>query len=71
MVGHENVVQLLLRKGADAFHQDVDGNTALHKAIENNHQNIIKLLLDSSCDANRLEGICNNNGLKPNDLSSP
>lgn len=68
-LGHEQVVKLLLRRGADEFHQDNDGNTALHKAVQNNHQNVIKLLLDSSCNLNRLEGICNNKGQKAYDLS--
>ncbi|XP_031635304.1 ankyrin repeat domain-containing protein 39 [Contarinia nasturtii] len=68
LMGHEQIVQLLLEKGADVFHQDIDGNTALHKAYEKNHKNIINLLLDSSCDSTRLEGICNKKGLKAKDL---
>lgn len=69
LMGHEKVVQLLLRKGADIFHQDNDGNTALHKAVQNKQQHIVKLILDSSCDAIRLESICNKKGLKAKDLS--
>lgn len=64
LIGHDKVVQLLLRKGADVFHQDNDGNTALHKATENKHHHVMKLLLDSSNERNRLESICNKKGIK-------
>lgn len=67
--GHEKVVELLLRKGANVFHQDNDGNTSLHKAVQNKHEHIVKLILDSSCDAAaRLENICNKKGLKAKEL---
>lgn len=69
VAGHERVVHLLLRKGANTFHQDFDGNTALHKAAQNNHQSVMKLLLDSSSDSDRLQSICNNKGLRALDLS--
>lgn len=61
------MVQLLLRKGADIFHQDNGGNTALHKAVQNKQQHIVEIILDSSCDAVRLENICNKKELKAKD----
>lgn len=68
-IGHDKIVHLLLRKGADVFHQDNDGNTALHKAAENKHHHVMKLLLDSSNERNRLESICNKKGLKAIELA--
>lgn len=67
-IGHEMIVQLLLQKGADMFQQDHDGNTALHKAAQNKHHHVIKLLLDWSSEQNRFENICNKKGLKAGDL---
>lgn len=60
-------MQLLLENGADIFHQDNDGNTALHKAAQNRHSNVIKLLLDSSSESQRLESTCNKKGLTAKD----
>ncbi|XP_069104926.1 LOW QUALITY PROTEIN: ankyrin repeat domain-containing protein 39-like [Argopecten irradians] len=42
--GHEGIVSLLLSKGADSLIQDVDGKTALHKAVEERHTGVMKLL---------------------------
>lgn len=60
-------MQLLLQNGADIFHQDNDGNTALHKAAQNSHNDIIKLLL-SSTESLRLERICNKKDLTAKDI---
>lgn len=68
-LGHDAIVKLLLQKGADIFHRDNDGNTALHKAAQNNHRHVIQLILDSTAEKNRLENICNNKGQKAKDLS--
>lgn len=67
-LGHQKIVQLLLQNGADIFHQDNDGNTALHKAAQNRHTDIIKLLLNSSSESQRLESICNKKGLTAKDI---
>lgn len=61
-------MELLLRTGADIFHQDSDGNTALHKAAQNRHHDIIKLLLDSTSESTRLESIRNKKGLTAKDI---
>lgn len=68
MMGHDKIVQLLLRNGADIFHQDNDGNTALHKAAQNHHQNVIKILLNWSSESPRLENICNKKGVTAIDI---
>lgn len=68
-LGHDNIVQQLLRSGADIFHQDNDGNTALHKAAQNQHHHVMELLLDSTTEKHRLEGICNKKGLTANDIT--
>lgn len=69
MIGHEKIVELLLRHGADVYHQDYDGNTAYHRAAENKHHHIMQLLLDLSNERNRLENICNKKGLKAADIA--
>lgn len=43
--GHENVVKLLLSKGASVKDQDTHGNTALYYALRNRHNSCIDLLL--------------------------
>lgn len=66
--GHENVVKLLIQFGANIYHQDIDGNTAYHKAAQNKHSNIMSILLKSSNDSNCLESIPNNKDQTANDL---
>ena len=51
--GHEEMVSLLIAKGADVNAQDEYGDTPLHKAVgprEARHSNVIEVLLDH--DAN-------------------
>lgn len=67
-IGDAAIVQLLHQKGANLFLQDNDGNTALHKAAQNKHHHIIKLLLSLTNETTRLENIQNNKGLKANDI---
>lgn len=43
-LGKEQVVELLLKSGADPKLQDVDGRTALHRAVEASHIGIVKHL---------------------------
>jgi len=45
MMGHEKIVQLLIKYKADTRVCDNDGNTALHRAIQLGHTNIAQLLL--------------------------
>ena len=48
--GNFQMVQILLKHGADINVQDEDGQTALHYACSNEHQSVIKVLLDSFVD---------------------
>ena len=50
--GHVNVVEVLLKAGADVNHQDSYGNTALMWAAGNGHANVIHLLLRAGADGN-------------------
>ncbi|KAJ9584675.1 hypothetical protein L9F63_020978, partial [Diploptera punctata] len=45
--GREAVVSLLLSHGANPVLRDADGKTALHRAVEHNHTNIVKILIKS------------------------
>ena len=42
--GHADIVELLLDKGADPGLRDIDGESALKFAMDNNHQEVIALL---------------------------
>lgn len=59
---------MLINKGANIYHQDIDGNTAYHKAAQNNHKNVVSILLKSCSDPKRLENIQNNKGETAKDL---
>ena len=55
--GDEQVVRLLIEKGADVNACDADGNYALHHALENGHEQVARLLIEkgadvTACDAN-------------------
>jgi ankyrin repeat protein len=47
MIGHAEMVDFLLSKGARINAQDVDGATPLHLAISNSHLAVVKLLVQS------------------------
>ncbi|XP_069104696.1 ankyrin repeat domain-containing protein 39-like [Argopecten irradians] len=65
--GHEGIVSLLLSKGADSLIQDVDGKTALHKAVEERHTDVMKLIVTHcpSCTT-----VLDSKGKKPADYLS-
>ena len=44
--GHQGIVELLLKQGADINSQDSDGDTALMKAACKCHQGVVQLLLE-------------------------
>ncbi|ESO96158.1 hypothetical protein LOTGIDRAFT_188299 [Lottia gigantea] len=45
-MGHEGIVKLFLSYKADALLKDADDNTAVHKAIQQGHQNVVKILIE-------------------------
>ena len=57
--GHQEIVQLLLDKGADVNAKKTDGVTALMVASRDGHQEVVKLLLDKGADVNakRTDGV--------------
>ena len=50
--GREDVLPMLLKKGADADTQDKDGDTPLHGAALNGNSDILRLLLENGADPN-------------------
>jgi ankyrin repeat protein len=48
--GNEDVVQLLLERGADINAEDHRGWTALHAAAVNGHVDVVRLLLERGAD---------------------
>jgi len=63
--GHADVVELLLKHGADADATSSNGSTPLHYAAYNGHANIVKLLLENCADPSAK----NNIGKKPADVA--
>ena len=49
-LGHKDVVQLLLDKGADPNKTNYDGWTPLHGAASRGHTNVVQLLLERGAD---------------------
>eukprot|EP01137_Pigoraptor_chileana_P018413 Opistho-2@77847 len=64
--GHESVVALLLRCGADVGVRDAEGQTPLHFASACDHESVLRLLLDAGADP----GARDNDGLLPADVAS-
>ena len=50
--GHQEIVRLLIDKGADLNIAIMNGSTALHMAPREGHQEIVRLLLDKGADVN-------------------
>ncbi|KAI9769489.1 MAG: hypothetical protein M1840_003966 [Geoglossum simile] len=50
--GHEAIVRLLLKSGADANAKGGSSSTALHGAVRNKHEGIVQLLLEKGADVN-------------------
>ncbi|WP_341815515.1 ankyrin repeat domain-containing protein [Wolbachia endosymbiont (group B) of Idaea biselata] len=50
--GHTNIVEILLKKGADVNKKDSYGPTALHLAAKNGHTNIVEILVEKGADVN-------------------
>nr|CAI5856382.1 unnamed protein product [Callosobruchus analis] len=61
--GNKDIVEYLLSKDADPFVKDSDGKTALHKAAENGHLHVCRILLSV---AEKLKDIEDNRGNKAN-----
>jgi cytohesin len=51
-IGNENVVWLLLDKGADVNAKTNDGDTPLHLACRNRNEDVVSLLLEKGADVN-------------------
>jgi len=62
--GNADMVQVLLKYGADVNAQDEEGQTALHYACSVGYESVIQILLKSSAD----KAISDNEGLKPIDV---
>ena len=66
--GHSAVVKLLLDAGATSELQDADGQTALHKAMQQGHVEIAGILLQRVPDRTEFENIKDNKGRLARDL---
>lgn len=64
--GHTNIIELLLRTGADINRKDVDGQTALHYAASCGHVNCVKFLLGKGA----VKDILDNEDKDPYDIAS-
>ena len=63
--GIENIVKILLEKGAKIDSQDIRGYTPLIIAVLNGNLNIVEILLEQGADTK----IANNDGQKPFDIA--
>ncbi|MDM8335571.1 ankyrin repeat domain-containing protein [Wolbachia pipientis] len=50
--GHGNIVELLLKHGADPNARDEHGESLLHKALSCGHDDIVKRPLENGADPN-------------------
>lgn len=62
--GHEQIVELLLKHGANPNKKSSSGSTPLHYAIQNQHSNIVKKLIET-CKENIFIEQTNENGHTP------
>ena len=60
----------MIEKGADSTIQDLDGMNSLHKAVEQNKESSIKLLLELSKDKEILLSAKDSKGKIPLDYAS-
>ena len=51
--GHKEIVELLIRAGADKDLQDKDGSTPLHRAARTGHKEIVELLMRTGAVINQ------------------
>jgi ankyrin repeat protein len=56
--GHDKVVQLLVKEGADVHATRCDGFTALYVAAAEGHEAIVRFLVDKGADVNANAGVC-------------
>ena len=69
--GYEEIVRILIGKGANLDLQDYRGYTALIWAVVENHHNISKALLEDCFDDTIVfKRVCANYGIKDNDKRS-
>jgi ankyrin repeat protein len=61
--GHREIVELLIKKGANVAETDRQGNSALHSAAFLGRSEVVELLLEKGADAN----VRNNRGQSPMD----
>ena len=52
MLGHHNVVKILINNGADVNARDYYQCTALHHASENGHHDMVQVLIENQADVN-------------------
>ena len=50
--GHYQMVEILLKNGADPYIQSISGSTALILSSQNGHQQVVELLLEKQVDPN-------------------
>ncbi|XP_029431567.1 GA-binding protein subunit beta-1 isoform X2 [Rhinatrema bivittatum] len=56
--GHANIVEVLLKHGADVHAKDMLKMTALHWATQHNHQDVVELLIKYGADVHSQSKFC-------------